>query len=107
MDTNAGSSEKHETPYKMVYSDGLLTVGFSKPTTNQILVEYVSNEIHKMNIPSGTMLKINGPSSVAVAYTIALSIGSRFKEIAIFDPNMKGYIVVKGSEVHELGSIIS
>lgn len=103
--------------YKIRLTDDVLHVGFhrlesvcSAPGDRIVkdAAELLEGMISSGEILGGSILKINGPQSIPVAYVIAHRLVHLFGAIAIYDPKLRGYIVVSshGSE-YKIGDVIT
>jgi CRISPR-associated protein Csx3 len=104
--------------YKIeLISDDVLRVGFnnlesacSAPGDRIVkdAAELLEIMISSGELSGGSLLKINGPQSVPVAYVLAHRLIHLFGAIAICDPKLNGYIVISshGSE-YKIGDVIT
>jgi CRISPR-associated protein Csx3 len=79
-------------------TDGiLLRVCFGEPAQNdQIVRDAVSRltELIQSGGLEGSLLRVNGPMSMPVAFALAHGVGHLFGAVAIYDPKLGGKYVV-------------
>lgn len=89
------------TTYFIALEEGVLQVDFNQlqPTQGDRLVRDACDRLAELvadkTLTGGELLKINGPCSLIVSYAIAHKVCHLFKAIAVFDPKMDRYVVVK------------
>jgi CRISPR-associated protein Csx3 len=80
-------------------SDDVLQVDFNRleQVDNDRIVKdaeiCLDAKIASGEIAGGSLLKINGPASLPVCYTISHKVSHLYKAIAVFDPKMDRYVV--------------
>lgn len=88
----------------------LLRIGFGQPASNDEIVKEAAkklNEIIQKQALWGSLVKVNGPASLPVAFTIAHAVAHRFGAIAVFDPKLGRYVVaISHHPKYEVGSLI-
>ena len=86
------------TTYRIDLEGNILKIGFGDPAQNDRIVQDASmrlDELVKLGIlVGGTLLKINGPGSLPVAFVIAHKVGHLYGAIAVYDPKLGGKYVV-------------
>ena len=74
--------------------DNLLEVGFNakEPANNDVIVKDAISRLQELidnqSLKGGDLLKINGPQSLPVAYSIAHKVAHMYGAIAIYDPKL-------------------
>lgn len=93
--------------------EGILKIGFDpdNPVTGDAIVRDAQKRLKELIdsevLTGGTLLKINGPMSIPVSYTIAHLLGHLYSAIAVFDPRLKSYIVaISTNPEYKLGDRI-
>jgi CRISPR-associated protein Csx3 len=105
--------------YQMRLEGDVLRVGFNRilPAKGDRIVKDAAEQLEQMiysgQLAGGSLLKIDGPQSVPVAYTISHRLSHLYETIAILDPKIgqkghKTYVVTitHGSSDYELGQLI-
>jgi hypothetical protein len=100
--------------FRMTLEGELLSIGFGrKPAQNTELVPHVSLMLEKLiadnNITHMPLIRVNGRTSVPIACQLARRLESFCDAIAVFDPKLPGYVIVKCSEngSYTLGQLLS
>jgi len=87
--------------------EGILSIGFSKPATNDQIVKDVHARLEKMLFPGGSLLLINGPSSLPVMATIIHRVSRLYGAVAVFVPKLKQYVVCTGNNAeYKVGDLL-
>ncbi|MDJ1168938.1 CRISPR-associated protein Csx3 [Roseofilum sp. BLCC_M154] len=87
--------------YRIALVEDILRVGFNKEmaTTGDRIVRDAIAQLNVLidagQLHGGQLIKINGKMSLIVSYTLAHSLMHLYGAIAVFDPRLKAYIVVK------------
>lgn len=87
--------------YTISLVDNILQVGFNKemPTTGDRIVRDANAQLNALidtgELNGGKLIKINGKMSLVVSYTLAHALMHVYGAIAVFDPRLKAYVVVK------------
>lgn len=83
--------------YSITIEGDTMTVAFGAPATNQLLVNDALGDMGMLTkmglLMGGPVLKVNGPASLPVAFTIAHQVTHIYGAIAVFDPKLQGYVV--------------
>lgn len=104
--------------YQIQLEGDVLRVGFNRifPAAGDRIVrdtvELLEQMIEEGQLPGGSLLKIDGPQSVPVAYVIAHKLAHLFEAIAVFDPKIgkKGYktyiVTISHGSKYRIGDLI-
>ena len=90
----------------------ILKIAFGEPSQNDQIVRDASSRVAEMlesgELPTGGVLRINGPASLPVAFVLAHAVAHVFEAIGCFDPKLNKYVVciAHGSE-YAVGDLIS
>lgn len=91
----------------------IMTVGFGEPSDNRQIVRDAAARLDEMidlGLFGGRLLRITGPASMPVAFTIAHKVSHLFGAIAVFDPKIgeKGayVVVITHSPEYPLGDLV-
>ncbi len=91
-----------EPTYKVELKGDIMKIGFGKTADNDQIVRELDELLDKMienkEIVGGPILKIDGPASLPVAFTLARKLMNLFDSIAIRDPKL--------AKKDELGNVI-
>jgi CRISPR-associated protein Csx3 len=80
--------------YKVSLSAETLSIGFGdEPAGNDRIVRDVIDLLDAVRFPGGSLLKIDGPASLPVAFAIAHKVAHLYGAIAIKDPKLSGFVV--------------
>ena len=98
--------------YTIVYTDGILKIGFGLSADNDVLVREADERCRQLVadgvLKGGELIRINGPASLPVAMVIAHRIGHLYGAVACFDPKLASYVVViSHTPRHQIGDLIS
>lgn len=89
------------------YANGvLLRLAFGEPAQNDQIVVDAVNALSELELEGGETVYLNGPASLPVACAIAHGVAHLFKEVAVFDPKMAGYVVAVSHGGRAVGTII-
>ena len=106
--------KKPTATFSIELEEDILQIDFNQlePASNDLIVRDADNRLTQLIsdkiLTAGELLKINGPASLPVGYAIAHKVCHLFKTIAIFDPKMAKYVVVKtSSPKYALGQMLS
>ena len=98
--------------FNIEFKDNVLHTSFGETTdTNAVNVQQARDrliEIKKSGgLQGGSLLKINGPVSLPVAFTIGHAVFHAYGAIAVWDPKLQKYCVsVSHSPDYQLGQLI-
>jgi len=89
----------------------ILKVGFGDPATNAEIVRDAAKRLAEIKasggLQGGPLLRINGPASLPVAFTLAHSVMHAYGAIAVWDPKLQRYVIaVSHGPDYELGQLI-
>ena len=84
----------------------LLRLSFGTPAQNDQIVLDAVCALGELELTGGQTVFLNGPASLPVACAIAHGVAHLFKEVAVFDPKMAGYVVAVSHGGREIGSIV-
>ena len=92
-------------------NEGILHVGFGKPSDNDQIVKDTVARLDEMmetgELGHGGLLKVNGPASLPVAMVLGHKLSHLFKAVACFDPKLDKYVVViSHSPEYSVGDLI-
>lgn len=91
-----------ETP-----SGVLLRLAIVGSAQNDQIVRDAVSALAELNLQGGQTVLLNGPASLPVACAIAHGVAHLFKEVAVFDPKMAGYVVAISHGGREIGALIT
>lgn len=98
------------TTYKIELSNGVLKVNFGQPAQNDQIVRDAASRLTEMasELTGGTLLKINGPASIPVAFVLAHGLAHLYGAIAIYEPKLNGkYVVcITHNPTYKIGDLI-
>lgn len=100
------------TTYHLDFVDDVLKINFGDPAQNDQIVQDAAARLEELStsgvLKGGTLLKINGPASIPVAFVIAHKVGHLYGAIAVYDPKLGGkYVVcITHNPAYKLGDII-
>lgn len=113
---NLAESPTTGAPMEFTYSitrdaDGILRVGFGKPSGNDQIVKDAYARLDAMQkageLSGGGLLKINGPASLPVAMVLGHKLSHLFEAVACFDPKLNKYVVaISHSPNYAVGDMI-
>lgn len=95
--------------YNVVYEEGVLKVEFGEPSQNNQIVQDAEKACEMLPKEQlyGKVLKVNGPASMPVAFTIAHAFSHLVPAIAVYDPKLGGYVVaITHSPDYKVGDVI-
>lgn len=99
------------TTYKIELHGDVLKVGFGEPAQNDSIVRDAAARLDEMietgELKGGGLLKINGPTSLPVAYVLVHKVAHLYGAIGVFDPKLGKYvIVITHNPAYKLGDLI-
>lgn len=97
--------------YRIDPRDDVLEIGFGSPARNSVIVKAVKARLDEMiqsgELQGGSIIKINGPSSLPVITTIAHAVANRYETVAVFDPKVGQYVVaISHGGAYNVGDLI-
>jgi len=93
--------------YHIKLEGDLLSIAFGEAATNAAIVSEAGEALTAVNFLGGPLLRVNGPASLPVAFTIAHHVAHMYGAIAVFDPKLQGYVVaVSHNPDHKIGDVI-
>ena len=84
----------------------LLRLSFGTPAQNDQIVKDAVLALESLKLSGGETVLLNGPASLPVACAIAHGVAHLYKEVAVFDPKMAGYVVAVSHGGREIGTVI-
>jgi CRISPR-associated protein Csx3 len=69
------------------------TVGFGKPATNDEIVKDVTAHLKGQPPSGGTMLLLDGPASLPVAFAMCHATAHLYGSVAVKDPKLGAFVV--------------
>lgn len=85
----------------------LLRLSFGTPAQNSQIVRDAVSALEELKLQGGQTVFLNGPASLPAACAIAHGVSHLFREVAVFDPKMAGYIVAVSHGGREIGTVIT
>lgn len=85
----------------------LLRLSFGTPAQNDRIVKDAVLALQELSLLGGETVLLNGPASLPVACAIAHGVAHLYKEVAVFDPKIAGYVVAVSHGGREVGTLIS
>ncbi len=70
-----------------------LCLSFGVASENPQIIPDAIEAIRALNLSGGTLVKMNGPSSVPVGMALAHEVAHLFAAVACFDPKINSYVV--------------
>ncbi len=101
------------TTYTIDIVDQVLKIGFGEPAQNDQIVQDATTRLDELvssgELAGGSLLKINGPASLPVAFVIAHKVAHLYGAIAVYDPKLGGkYVVcITHNPTYNLGDLIN
>ena len=96
--------------YHIDLQDGILRVKFGEPAQNDQIVKDAASrleELYESGQLRGSLLKINGPISIPVAFVLAHRLAHLYGAIALFDPKLDKYVIsITHSPAYQLGDLV-
>lgn len=84
--------------YNINLEGNIMRLSFGEPASNDLIVQEVLQSLNTMKtdgtLAGGSLLKINGPASLPIAFVIAHAVLHIYGAVAIFDPKLQKYVVV-------------
>lgn len=75
----------------------VLEVSFGLPGNNSEIIKSALEDLEKLDLKGGPLLKIDGPCTLPAAFAIADKVKHLFAAVAVFDPKMSGFVVAISS----------
>ncbi|AKG20252.1 CRISPR-associated protein Csx3 [Calothrix sp. 336/3] len=99
------------TSYNIELKENLLEINFGGPASNDRIVIDAAARLEEMAkagiLRGGQLLKINGPTSIPVAFVLAHRLCHLYGAIACFDPKLGKYVIcVTHNPTYNLGDLI-
>jgi CRISPR-associated protein Csx3 len=103
--------ENNMTTYKIELKDGILRVSFGEPAQNDQIVKDAAARLEEMaesgEIGGGSLLKINGPISIPVAFVLAHKLAHIYGAVGFFDPKIGKYVIsITHNPAYKLGDLV-
>jgi CRISPR-associated protein Csx3 len=97
--------------YKIELQNNILQLAFGEPAQNDQIVKDAAARLEEMSntgeLTGGQLLKINGPSSLPVAFVLAHKLAHLYGAIGYFDPKIGKYIIcITHNPNYKLGDLI-
>jgi CRISPR-associated protein Csx3 len=85
-----------------------LVIGFGTPAQTPQIVQDAIAAIKDLKLVGGSLLRVNGPTALPVAFAIAHEVGHLYGAIAVYDPKITGYVVcISHDPNYPIGSVIA
>jgi CRISPR-associated protein Csx3 len=99
------------TTYNIEFKDEILRVSFGEPAQNDQIVRDAAARLEEMTksgeLAGGTLLKINGPISIPVAFVLAHKLAHIYGAVAFYDPKLGKYVIcITHNPAYKLGDLI-
>lgn len=100
------------TTYTIDLIDQVLKLNFGEPAQNDQIVRDATTRLEELavcgQLTGGTLLKINGPASLPVAFVIAHKVAHLYGAIAVYDPKLgnKYVVCITHTPTYKLGDLI-
>jgi CRISPR-associated protein Csx3 len=99
------------TTYKIELKDDILRISFGEPAQNDQIVKDAAARLEEMvtsgELPGGSLIKINGPVSIPVAFVIAHKVAHLYSAVGIYDPKLTKYVIsITHNPEYKLGDLI-
>jgi CRISPR-associated protein Csx3 len=97
--------------YKIELKEGILRVAFGEPAQNDQIVRDAAARLEEMavsgELTGGTLLKINGPISIPVAFVLAHKLAHIYGAVGFYDPKLGKYVIsITHNPAYKLGDLI-
>lgn len=98
--------------YNIEVQGDILKVGFGEDAQNDQIVQDAAEKLDRLiasgDLAGGTLLKVNGPASLPVAFVLAHKVAHLYGAIAVFDPKLgRKYVVcITHNPSYRLGDVI-
>lgn len=99
------------TTYNIELQQDILQISFAQPASNQQIVQDAAQRLEEMaksgELRGGKLLKINGPTSIPVAFVLAHRLCHLYGAIGCYDPKLSKYVIcVTHNPEYKLGELI-
>ncbi|MBO3463295.1 CRISPR-associated protein Csx3 [Aetokthonos hydrillicola Thurmond2011] len=99
------------TTYKIEVKDSVLRVNFGEPAQNDQIVRDAAAKLEEMvasgELAGGSLLKINGPISIPVAFVLAHKLAHIYGAVGFYDPKLGKYVIcITHNPSYKLGDLI-
>lgn len=84
----------------------LLRLSFGEPAQNDQIVRDAVAALEALSLPGGQTVFLNGPASLPAAVAITHGVAHLYKEVAVFDPKIAGYVVAVSHGGRDVGTLI-
>lgn len=98
--------------YTIDLIEQVLKINFGEPAQNDQIVRDATARLDELaatgQLTGGTLLKVNGPASLPVAFVIAHKVAHLYGAIAVYDPKLgnKYVVCVTHNPTYKLGDLI-
>jgi CRISPR-associated protein Csx3 len=97
--------------YKIEVKDSVLRVNFGEPAQNDQIVRDAAAKLEEMvasgELAGGSLLKINGPISIPVAFVLAHKLAHIYGAVGFYDPKLGKYVIcITHNPSYKLGDLI-
>ena len=87
--------------------DNVLKIGFGSPAQNDQIVKDATSILDELDLPGGSLIKINGPASLPVAIAIGHAVHHKYGAVGVFDPKLGKYVVaVSHGNEYQVGQLV-
>lgn len=99
------------TTYNIELKDDILRVSFGEAAQNDQIVKDAAARLEEMarsdELKGGQLLKINGPTSIPVAFVLAHRLCHIYGAIGCYDPKLGKYVIcITHNPAYKLGDLI-
>jgi CRISPR-associated protein Csx3 len=99
------------TTYKIELKDDILRISFGEPAQNDQIVKDAAARLEEMvtngELTGGSLIKINGPVSIPVAFVMAHKVAHIYSAVGIYDPKLTRYVIsITHNPEYKLGDLI-
>jgi CRISPR-associated protein Csx3 len=99
------------TTYNIQLEGEVLKIGFGEPAQNDQIVRDTATRLDEMTakgeLKGGTLLKINGPASLPIAFVLAHKVAHIYGAVGIFDPKLGKYVIsITHNPAYKLGDLV-
>ncbi len=97
--------------YKINLKEDILQVSFGEPAENSQIVQDAAARLQEMansgELTGGKLIKVNGPTSIPVAFVLAHKLAHIYGAVGCFDPKLGKYVIcVTHNPDYKLGDLI-